>query len=94
MTFSSLNNKTHMSVESGKNTPGSSTLLVCTLGNAVAKAILLRLRQTNRQCRFLPHRKIDPYKISTINKILSDFTYFAKIFKEFKQKNGLYLYLQ
>ena len=36
---------------------------------------------------FPPHREVDPYKISTINKILSDFTYFAKIFKEFKQKN-------
>ena len=32
--------------------------------------------------------------ISTINKILSDFRYFANIFKEFKRKSGLYLYLQ
>ena len=43
---------------------------------------------------FPPHREVDPYKISTMNKILSDFTYFARIFKEFKQKNGLYLFLQ
>ena len=35
---------------------------------------------------FPPHREVDPYKISTMNNILSDFTYFAKIFKEFRQK--------